>query len=414
MQHDPFEYPKLRWPIDMRLDKVQDKPALILRCPIGIAEKALALRPAVVPLLNAFNGGNSVAEIVARFAKEGLQEKAVRDLVTLLDQHLFLDSPAYAAAEKKVREEFSRLPARQPVLAGTAYPSDKGRLSADVDKFLSQASKDSALFKGSLLGLIAPHVDYRRGGNAYGRTYAALKNQDYDLYVLLGTAHQYSRHMFHLTLKNFLSPFGEFTCEREFVEKLARKHGSERSFADEFLHKREHSLELQLPFLGRLKGTARIVPVLVGSFGADIMAGKLPGENEEYASFAAALAESMKEWKDRGSKVCLIAAADMAHVGRAFGDPGALSEQLMAEVAKRDLTYLDLIKAQDSKGLAAHVALDRDSRRLCGFPSVYLFVDIFDRLALRYEARVLSYDQAIDPQTDCAVTYAGVGIYNKT
>ena len=411
MQRDPFEYPKLRWPIEMRLDKVQGQQALVLRCPIGIAERPLVLRPAVIPILNSCNGSASVAEIAGKFAEQGLQEKAVRELVAVLEQHLFLDSPAFTAAEEKARDDFAKVSVRTPVLSGAAYPAEKEKLSAEVDKFLTHASTDASLFRGSLTGLITPHIDYRRGGRAYGRTYAALKNQNHDLYVLLGTAHQYSSRMFHLTLKSFSTPMGEFKCDREFAEKLAQLHGRERSFADEMLHKKEHSLELQLPFLGRLKGTPKIVPILVGGFHADVLAGKLPGENEEYASFAAALATCVREWTNRGKKVCLLAAVDMAHVGRTFGDPGALNQQLMAEVARRDLMFLDLVKAHDTKGLVAHIALDRDSRRVCGFPAVYTFMDVFDRLSIRYEARVLSYDQAIDYQTDCAVTYAGVGVY---
>lgn len=413
MQRDPFEYPRLRWPIEMRMDHVQGKPALVLRCPLGISDRPLVLLSAVIPVLNSFNGASSVPEIAARFEKQGLKEKAVRDLVQVLESHLFLDSPAYAEAERRVREEFQKAVVRPAALSGTAYAADKDALAKEVDRHLSGASTDESIFRGDLLGLIAPHIDYRRGGRAYGRTYAALRNQKHDLYVVLGTSHQHSRHMFHLTTKNFDSPFGEFKCEREFVDKLARLHGNERSFADEVLHRREHTIELQLPFLGRLKGAVRIVPVLVGAVGADLVSGKLPGDNEEYCSFAAALASCVKEWQGRGRKVCIIAGVDMAHVGRAFGDQGALNQQLMAEVAKRDLSYLDLIKAQDSKGLVAHIALDRDSRRVCGFPAVYTFIDLFDRLSIRYEARVFSYDQAIDTQTDCAVTYGGVGIYRN-
>jgi AmmeMemoRadiSam system protein B len=104
----------------------------------------------------------------------------------------------------------------------------------------------------------------------------------------------------------------------------------------------------------------------------------------------------------------------MAHIGRAFGDPGALTPERMREIAARDARYLDAIEKQDKRALFDHIAEDRDARRICGFPTMYTVLDVLGRLGERLSYEILRYDQAVDYTSDCAVTYAGVALYQSS
>jgi predicted class III extradiol MEMO1 family dioxygenase len=103
----------------------------------------------------------------------------------------------------------------------------------------------------------------------------------------------------------------------------------------------------------------------------------------------------------------------MAHIGRSFGDEGALSPERMREIGYRDQQYLRAIEQCNHKALFDHIAEDQDARRVCGFPTMYLVLDVLNRLGTKTEVDVVAYDQAVDYPSDCAVTYAGVAMYRS-
>lgn len=225
----------------------------------------------------------------------------------------------------------------------------------------------------------------------------------------MGTSHQYSEFLFHLTDKDFATPLGISACNRRFVQRLATAYGELRSYASEYLHKEEHSLELQLPFLQYANPKAQIVPILVGSFHHMVQAERLPEEYPEYDEFVAALCEAIRAAS--GTRLCVITGVDMAHVGPSFGDRTPLSPEQMEHVKQRDTEYLRTIEQHDRRAMFAHIAEDQDARRICGFPTMYTVLDLFDRLQLPYQAEIYDYSQAVDYQRGCAVTFAGIGLY---
>jgi AmmeMemoRadiSam system protein B len=331
----------------------------------------------------------------------------------MLDNGLFLVSPRFSEAERRVREDFLKSPTRPPALAGLSYARSAAALNGELDRYLEHAkdAKLSTAPSGSMAGLVAPHIDYRRGQVSYGITYKRLSEPRHDLYVLIGTSHQFSRGLFHLTSKDFETPIGPLPCDREFIGKLADGYGTVRAFSDELLHRREHSLELQTPFIRRLHGEARIAPILVGSFHHMLGSGKLPHEYDEYEAFTATFASLIKKRRANGQRVCVIAGVDMAHIGKHFGDKEALTAEKMAHIAERDRQYLDAILAHDKLRLFSHIEEDGDARRICGFPTMYTVLDAFERAGMRYRGELFDYRQAVDYAADCAVTFAGVGMY---
>lgn len=410
--------PKLRWPLDIRVvnlpphdgaDVVSSSPqALVIQCPLGVSQKPLALLPAVGPILAVLDGELSFQEIAARFAPQGLQEQTLRELLELLDTHLFLANNRFFAAEREVKDTFQALSTRPAALAGYAYPAAEQELAALIDGVL--APLESASVSSELACLVAPHIDYRRGGVCYGRAYPYLATSSADTYILMGTAHQYSAHMFHLSAKDFESPVGRFACDTESIAKLAQRYGVTRSFADEYLHRKEHSLELQLPFMSRVAPRGKIMPILVGSFHRAVASGRAPSCFDEYSSFAGALAEIVREKMNNGDKVCFVAGVDMSHIGPQFGDEAVLTPDVMAHVGARDQEYLHAIANHDAEALFKHIAEDGDARRVCGFPTMYTILDVLKLLRVRVRSEFTYYDQAIDYQGGCGVTFAGMAL----
>lgn len=404
-----FTRPKLRWPLDMAFHDLGGEKTLVIRCPLGVSATPLCLLPQFAPIVVQLDGSRTSDEIVSQFAPQGLTPDLFQQLLRRLDEHLFLANAKFFAAEKMFREAFETAPVRPAALAGGAYPVDRDTLRTMVSGYLHPF--ESKGVKRKLSCLIAPHIDYHRGGECYGATYPRLAESDADTYILIGTSHQYSALLFHLCAKDFETPLGGHPCDIEFVTKLAQRYGIERSFKDQHLHRREHSLELQLPFLSAVRPGARIVPILVGGFHQMVEAGRYPEEWEGYENFVGALVELWRERASRGERLAFLAGVDMAHIGRNFGDPGSLSPETMRAIATRDAQYLSAIEKGDKRALFDHIAEDGDARRICGFPTMYTVLDVLGRLGIRTECEILRYDQAVDYPTDCAVTFAGVAMY---
>ena len=98
----------------------------------------------------------------------------------------------------------------------------------------------------------------------------------------------------------------------------------------------------------------------------------------------------------------------MAHIGQAFGDSKPLSPEFMEHIAQRDRTYLETLLKNDKRALFSHIHEDQDARRICGFPTMYLTLDLFSRLGIQPRAELIDYRQAVDYKRDCAVTFAGM------
>jgi AmmeMemoRadiSam system protein B len=403
-------YPKLRWPLEIKLEHIGDDELLLIRCPLGVSPEPLLLVAAVAPVVVALDGSLSFQQLLDKFSSVGLSEELLNQLIDVLDSKLFLANGRFFAAERQLKDDFSALDVRPPALAGLVYPATAGELAKLVDSFCENSPVALMRTAGSPVALVAPHIDYRRGGKCYGKIYPELSQMNVEILFLLGTSHKYSKSLFQFTRKSFATPLGVLSAERESINRIAYRFGEERSFVDEYLHKQEHSLELQVPFVQRFAPHAKLVPILVGSFHDMLPHGRLPSDFEEYESFVASLAEELTTLTAQGRRWGIVAGVDMAHIGRAFGDTGSLTPELLRDIANLDSEYLVALCAGDKNSLFQHVAKDQDARRICGFPTLYTVLDVFDRLALKTSGDVVDYSQAVDYTTDCAVTFAGVSL----
>jgi len=410
----PDHKPAIRWPVEIRHESFDNQEVILFTCPLGLAEKPLGLMSIVAPILARFDGTASVQEIANQFSAQGATLELVLELAKLLDDHLFLDTPKFRAVLDKDKGEFAQRDSRAASLAGLGYPSKPEQLADQIEKYLAEVKSPLVREPGQLLTLITPHIDYPRGSQTYANGYRYLRGESPDLVVLIGTSHQYSEDLFHLTLKDFETPFGALNNAREFTGELAKLYGRERSFRDEYLHKREHSLELQAPFLKYFLPEVKIIPVLVGGFHGYLQGEVMPQGREEYETFAQAFLELLVRYRKGGSKILFVAGVDMAHVGANFGDPFELTPQLMEQIAKKDKRYLEYVQQGRKDQLWDHIAADMDRRRICGFSTLYLVLDLLERMQISFSSQLMEYRQAVDSKRECGVTFASLGIWEQS
>jgi MEMO1 family protein len=399
----------------------QGQTQICLRDPTGLAPEPIILGMGAYFLVTLFDGTNSTLDLQAAFSHrfgEIVPSEKIRELVAALDRAYFLESPGFAARLRSVREQFRESPARAAALAGLCYESEPSRLRAEIESFferpnapgraaLSAAPSSPA---GHLAGLIAPHIDPRRGAAAYAWAYSELRRHERpELIVILGTSHYGAGpELFSATRKNYLTPLGAVPTDLGFVERLAARyagaHGGDL-FANELLHRNEHSIEFQALFLAWALGVEgyQVVPILVSSFNHIVRENETPADNERVARFLDALREELTAERRR---VLILAGVDFAHVGRKFGDSFGVDGHVTERVRREDLALIETIKAGDPRGFFDGVAREGDQRKICGLAPMYTQLALLSGRS----ARLLHYDIALEPQTDSLVSFASLAI----
>jgi AmmeMemoRadiSam system protein B len=400
----------------------QDQTVICLRDPSGLAPDPMVLGMGAYFLVTLFDGTNSTLDLQAAFSHrfgEVIPAEKIRDLVSALDHAYFLDSPAFAERVRGVREEFRQSPSRPAALAGLCYETEPSRLRAEIESYFERpnapgrdalAAPASSAAVGSLAGLIAPHIDPRRGAAAYAWAYNELRRRARpELIVILGTSHYGGGpELFSATRKHYLTPLGAVPTDRAFVERLAARYAGSRGgdlFADEMLHRNEHSIEFQTLFLAWALGVEgyEVAPILVSSFHQMVRDGERPAGNARVARFLDALREELATERRR---VLILAGVDFAHVGRKFGDSFGIDNGVTERVRRDDLALIETIKAGDPGGFFADIAREGDERKICGLAPMYMQLELLSGR----RARLLHYDIALEPQTDSLVSFASLAI----
>ena len=151
---------------------------------------------------------------------------------------------------------------RPAAVAGSWYPGTAGALTRDVDRYLADVEVDSP--RGRLEAIIAPHAGLMFSGPVGAYAYkAAAAGGPYDAAILVGPSHFVAFDGVALYPSGaFDSPLGPALIDDALARELERASSIVQPLPD--AHRREHSLEMQLPFLRRLLPDVPIVPLLMG------------------------------------------------------------------------------------------------------------------------------------------------------
>lgn len=155
---------------------------------------------------------------------------------------------------------------RPAAFAGRWYPDDAAELGAMVDGCLVGGRP----LEGDVRALIAPHAGLMYSGPVAGAGYASIGDA-FNVVVLVGPSHyQAFRGVAVADRGAFDTPLGPIDIEEAAASSLIVREGVVH--ADAAVHAREHSLELQLPFLRRVLPGVPIVPLLMGVQDRDTVA----------------------------------------------------------------------------------------------------------------------------------------------
>src|SRR5205807_429961 len=286
-------------------------------------------------------------------------------------------------------------PHRAPAHAGVSYPADPAALAATLEGFLSAAAIGRPGGDGDPArrprGLLAPHIDFLRGGPTYGRAYGAVGEIPAGTCaVVVGVAHAGPPAPYVLTTKGYATPGRVIEVDRPLLDAVASRYPFD-AMTHEAVHRTEHSIEFQVLFLDHLAGgrPLTILPVLCSSF--EPLCGRAsPSQLGEVESFIAALRDAIAEAE---RPVIVVGGVDLSHVGPRFGDAEAVGPTLAAAARADDLAALDRAVAGDAEGFWQTVMADGNRRRVCGLSAIYTVL----RLLTPTRGQLLAYNQGEDP-----------------
>jgi len=224
---------------------------------------------------------------------------------------------------------------RKAAVAGTWYPGTAAALAAAVDGYLAGVGGEAAGRLTQLTALIAPHAGLMYSGPVAAHAYRLLRDRSVGLVVLVGPSHFLAFEGVSIyRAGGFETPLGIADIDEECASAImaAAPIVHERAAA----HGREHSLEMQLPFLTRLAPAARIVPLIVG---------------RQTAETAQALGDALGTVL-KGRNALLVASTDLSHYHDA------------ATAARLDGVVIDHVSRFDADGLQR--ALDAEPEHACG------------------------------------------------
>jgi AmmeMemoRadiSam system protein B len=145
--------------------------------------------------------------------------------------------------------------------AGSFYPADREILRTDIDSYMAAVPERKS--SGEIISLIVPHAGYVYSGPVAAYSYAAVAGKKYDYVIVLAPSHHARFNGCSVPPKGmYETPFGMIPID----EKITSVIGSQpyTSFIKE-IDAREHSLEVQLPFLQYAIGDFSVVPIIIGT-----------------------------------------------------------------------------------------------------------------------------------------------------
>ncbi|WP_207683455.1 AmmeMemoRadiSam system protein B [Desulfonema magnum] len=182
---------------------------------------------------------------------------------------------------------------RAPAVAGQFYPADPSELAKIVKSYLEHAVKPSGKRP---VAIISPHAGYVYSGQIAANAFNEAASHTYDLIILLGTNHTtFGFTGVSVYPGNYKTPLGIIETDKDIAKQLT---DAEKDFvSDESVHAREHSIEVQVPFVQTLFPNVKVVAAVIGTPNLELC-----------TRFGNVLANVVKN-----RQVLIVASSDLSH-----------------------------------------------------------------------------------------------------
>ena len=258
---------------------------------------------------------------------------------------------------------------RTCAVAGMFYPRDPSHLEQLLEKFFSGAGSSA-----NSLGIVSPHAGYIYSGQVAACAFATVPADFSGTFVLVGPSHR--GYMTCGSTIPWETPLGVVDTDTELVAALDIE-------IDEFSHRDEHSLEVQVPFIKYRFPRARIAPIMMGS--------------QDISGVAALAGKIVAAVKRTKRDVRIVASSDFSHY---VPETKAKTDDLYAIEALRTLDVAEFYRRIEDRGVSA-----------CGYGPIAVMVTAASMLGAK-AAELIRYATSGDVTGDRreVVGYAAIAV----
>jgi len=264
-------------------------------------------------------------------------------------------------------------PVRPPAVAGRFYPANPATLSTAIDDFI-----DTTAISKPAIGVIAPHAGYVYSGSVAGAVYTQVRLPSR---VIILCPNHTGLGVPLSIMRNgaWQTPLGNLDIDAEMADALLTSNPELEE--DSEAHRKEHAIEVQLPFIQRCQqGGTRFVPIAVGVSRWDMLE---------------RLGQSIAETIKRVGTALIIASSDMNHY-----ESDAITRE-------KDAWAIAPILKLDAKDL--HDTVRQRNISMCGAgPAVAMIVASKILGATNAELVKYATSAEVSKDFDRVVGYAGV------
>jgi len=241
-------------------------------------------------------------------------------------------------------------------IAGRWHTTNKNELTQQIDKLLQNAPVKKSC--DNPLMLIVPHAGYQYSGEVAASGYRTLGTSsgssiNPDIIIIIGPSHYEQFHGCAVLFSDYIeTPLGKVKLNRKIAGELA----NDPLFAENrTAFEREHSVEIQLPFIRRIFGDRMTDKISM----VPLLAGEL--NNDDVKQAASKLASVL-----RGTRPLIIVSSDFTHYGPNFGYiPFKYTGSSTADkISGLDSGAIDYILKNDLPGFTRYT--DKSGITICG------------------------------------------------
>lgn len=375
---------------------------IAINCLIGLSKDPALIHVGMAGALSQLLTGIPETEFKYLLSKK-FSIKEISEFVEMLDKLKFLESEQIEEEISELKKSYVSLEAREPWLEGRSFPATKAARVQLINDLLNQVDSRGQIETDVI---ILPHIDYPRGWQVYAETVKSLKILEKKRFaVLIGTDHKGGSNLVSLCNKPYQLDGFKLEVDRQGINFLTQKAG-DWILEDMIHHKTEHSLEITLPFLECiLPKNIQTIPILVGAVENHRTYDELIS-NSQFKQFSSALAEYVS---DKLTDTLFVLGIDFSHLGKSFGDPFEISDELLDRTQEYDSKLKASFEENTSKETFDRFVAENLRQKVCGFSSMILLREVLDKLSVKLEPLVERYRQAVNRSQECVVTFWGSG-----
>jgi AmmeMemoRadiSam system protein B len=200
-----------------------------------------------------------------------------------------------------------------------------------------------------IVGAIVPHAGWTFSGTLAALALSAVKerHEKVDTFVIFGATHGYSGKPAAYAGGSWVTPLGEAVIDEELAEAVVNTGAAVN---DAVAHGREHSIEVQIPFVQYLFEGAQILPILAPPRPQAVALGVKVGELIK---------------RQENKRVVCLGSTDLTHYGPRYGfTPVGVGAEALEWASKvNDRKFIDLAVGLEPEGLLASAA---ENGNACG------------------------------------------------